>query len=83
MRRGYEINNPLIPVTSPAANSAAKGATLPPSGSFVRLEPENLVLASIKKAEDSDAWVVQWYDAEGKETDAVLTLPAVPKSAVI
>jgi alpha-mannosidase len=81
VRRGYEFNNPLIAVGGAAAGAAKP--TLASSGSFVRLEPENLVLVSVKKAEDSDAWIVQWYEAEGKETEAVLTLPAAPKSAVV
>lgn len=75
--RGYEYNNPLIVMTT----STHKG-TLPVSNSFVRLEPSNLVLTTIKKSEESDEWVVQWYETEGKETPAVLTLPRAPKSIV-
>ena len=52
---------------------------LPLGQSFVHIEPENLVLTSIKKAEDSDVWVIQWYDALGAATDGVLTLPQEPK----
>jgi alpha-mannosidase len=83
VRRGYEFNNPLIAVGGAGAAAGAAKPTLASSGSFIRLEPENLVLVSVKKAEDSDAWIVQWYEAEGKETEAVLTLPAAPKSAVV
>lgn len=77
IRRGYEYNNPLIAVIT----DAHKGR-LPESHSFVRLEPANLVLTTIKKAEDSDAWVVQWYEAKGREVEATLTLPKVPKGVV-
>ena len=56
--------------------------SLPLSHSFVRLSPSNLVLTSIKKAEDSDAWVIQWYDAGGRESDAQLTLSKKPKKVV-
>jgi alpha-mannosidase len=52
---------------------------LPASNSLVKLEPANLVLTTIKKAEDSDAWIFQWYDAAGEESDATLTLPRTPK----
>ncbi|HLF14670.1 MAG TPA: glycoside hydrolase family 38 C-terminal domain-containing protein [Bacteroidota bacterium] len=95
VRRGYEYNNPLIAQTRTATGKtstagmdskpagATGGKSLPASGSFVGLEPENLILTGLKKAEDSDAWIVQWYESEGKETEAVLTLPAAPKSAVI
>ncbi|MEK6756460.1 MAG: glycoside hydrolase family 38 C-terminal domain-containing protein, partial [Bacteroidota bacterium] len=78
VRRGYEFNNPLIGVIS----DAHKGK-LPESHSFVRLTPSNLVLTSIKKAEDSDAWVVQWYDASGEESQATLMLPQSPKKAML
>jgi len=77
VRRGYEYNAPLlVTVMDP------RTGTLPASNSFVRLEPRNLVLATIKKAEDSGAWVVQWYDSEGIGAEAVLTLPAAPKKVV-
>jgi alpha-mannosidase len=45
----------------------------------VKLEPANLVLTTIKKAEDDNAWIFQWYDAKGEESDATLTLPQIPK----
>ena len=37
----------------------------------------------MKKAEDGDGWIFQWYDAKGEETDATLTLPLAPKSVVM
>ena len=59
-------------------NSVHSGS-LPLSRSFVKLNEDNLVLTSVKKAEDSNAWIIQWYDAGGRETEATLTLPSVPK----
>ncbi|HTR80164.1 MAG TPA: glycoside hydrolase family 38 C-terminal domain-containing protein [Bacteroidota bacterium] len=76
--RGYDFNNPLIVMMT----TAHKG-TLSGSGSFVKLEPSNLVLTTVKKAEESDAWIVQWYDTRGVQSDAVLTLPRAPKSVVL
>jgi alpha-mannosidase len=76
--RGYEINNPLI--VAPTTNHAGK---LPESSSFARLMPANLVLTTIKKAEDSDAWTIQWYDSKGEDSEAILTLPQVPKQVVL
>ncbi|MBM4162285.1 MAG: alpha-mannosidase [Ignavibacteria bacterium] len=78
VRRGYEFNYPLIAVMV----EVHKGK-LPSTTSFVRLEPENLVLTSIKKAEDSEAWVIQWYDAGGQTSEATLTLPQPPKKVVL
>jgi alpha-mannosidase len=77
VRRGYEYNNPLLAVVTNGHNGQ-----LPESYSFINLEPENLVLTTVKKAEDSDAWVVQWYDAKGQDVEAELTLPKVPKKVV-
>ena len=64
-----------------AAAGVHRGA-LPTTHSFVTLSPSNLVLATLKKAEDSDAWIIQWYDAVGKEAEATLTLPRPVKRAL-
>jgi alpha-mannosidase len=77
VRRGYEYNNPMI-----AFLSEKHGGKLSLAHSFVQLEPENLVLTTIKKAEDMDAWIFQWYEVNGKESEAVLTLPQVPRKVV-
>ena len=50
--------------------------------SFIKLNEDNLVLTSVKKAEDSNAWIIQWYDAEGRETEASITLPYIPKKVL-
>ena len=73
VRRGYEFNNPLVAVIS----ESHKGP-LPPSQAFVNLTPSSLVLSSIKKAEDSDAWIIQWYDTGGQDAEASLTFPQKP-----
>ena len=101
VRRGWEYNEPLIAVM----NSIHPGK-LPLSDSFIKLNEKNLVLTTVKKAEDlhlfarsdksetrlagsprgeegkADAWIFQWYDAEGIETEATLTLPSVPKKVL-
>ena len=74
-QRAYEYNNPLVPVMS----DKHKGK-LANSLSFVKLEPPTLVLTTVKKAEDSPAWIIQWYDAIGEETEATVTFSQTPKS---
>ncbi|HTX18923.1 MAG TPA: glycoside hydrolase family 38 C-terminal domain-containing protein [Bacteroidota bacterium] len=75
---GYDFNNPLIVrMTTPHRGKLAE------SGSFVKLEPSNLVLTTMKKEEKGDGWIVQWYDTQGKESEAVLTLPFIPKSVTM
>src|SRR6267143_1219176 len=78
VRRGYEFNNPLIAVVGESHQGK-----LPAAKSFFSLSPPNLILTTIKKAEDSEAWVVQWYDAGGEDTQAQLTLPQEPKKVVV
>lgn len=73
VRLGMEYNAPLIPLAT-----GSHAGPLPESRSFVSLSPASLVLASVKKAEDSDAWVFQWYDSAGRESTAELTLPFAP-----
>ncbi|TAK54699.1 MAG: hypothetical protein EPO24_12960, partial [Bacteroidetes bacterium] len=77
IQRGYEYNTPLIGLIG----SPGKGK-LPMTHSFISLSPQNLILTSVKQAEDSNAWILQWYETQGIETQAVLTLPLQPKSVV-
>ena len=77
-RRGAEYNAPLLPVVTDRHRG-----NRPPVQSFVRLSPERYVLSSIKKAEDSASWIVQWYDTKGEDGVAELTLPFTPKRAVL
>lgn len=77
VKRAYEYNNDLI-----ACPTGTHKGSLPAENSFIKLEPENLILTVLKKAEDSDAWVCQWYDASGMETDGTLTLSKPPVKVV-
>ncbi len=76
-QRACEYNNPLI-----AMMTDVHAGKLPVSHSFVSLSPAALVLTELKKAEDSEAWIVQWYDATGESGNATLTLPKAPKKVV-
>ncbi|MDZ7290794.1 MAG: glycosyl hydrolase-related protein [candidate division KSB1 bacterium] len=77
VRRGYEYNNPLMAVLGEVHRGELSSVH-----SFVQLTPRNLVLTTIKKAEDSEAWVFQWYESEGKDTQALLRLPQIPEKVV-
>ena len=69
-RRGYELNFPLIPVTA-----VAHMGILPASLSLVQLEPGNVILTAVKKAEDSDALVFRFFEFEGKADTVRLRFP--------
>jgi len=74
VRRGHEFNNPLI-----AKFIASHTGDLPLSHSFVNAEPENIVLTAIKKAEDSNALILRFYECNGEKTTARIALPKNPK----
>ncbi len=77
VQQAYEYNYPLI-----AYSGTVHQGSLPLSYSFFKLTPSNLVLTVVKVAENSDAWVIQWYDAAGKDSNADLVLPQTPKKVV-
>jgi alpha-mannosidase len=74
-KQGHEYNSGLISVQLPQKN-AYKGKR-----SFVRIEPQNIVISAIKKADESDYTIIRLYEAEGKTTNAVITLFKNPKEA--
>jgi len=71
VRRGQEFNNPLIAV---AATSHT--GTLPHSQAFLRVEPENMLLSALKKAEDSDDLILRCFESTGAAGNARITLSA-------
>jgi alpha-mannosidase len=70
VRQGYELNTPLLAVVT-----TPHPGPLPASQSFVTVEPDNVVLSAIKKAEDGDAWIVRFYELAGRETQVQLRMP--------
>jgi alpha-mannosidase len=78
LNRGYKYNYPLISMLTDAY-----GGKLASKFLFAELEPQSLVLTSIKKAEDSNVLVMQFYDAFGLDTKAILTLFQLVKKAVL
>ena len=77
MRQGYELNYPLIPVVSQPHAGPSK-----PKLSFAKIEPGNVILTVLKKAEDDDGLVFRFYEFEGKTTEVRLQLPRKASSAV-
>ena len=76
VRRGYELNYKLI-----AMRSQKHEGTFPSEHSFVRVEPDNVVLTAIKKSEDDDSLVLRFYEWAGIEADVTLQLPPGAQSA--
>jgi alpha-mannosidase len=67
VRRAFELNEPLVAVVV-----APHTGQLPAQRSFASLEPGNLVLTALKRAEDGRGMIARFYEAEGKDCTAVL-----------
>ena len=76
VRRGYELNYKLTSV-EPRKHEG----TLPSEHSFVRVEPDNVVLTAIKKSEDDNSLVLRFYEWAGKEADVKIQLLTGAQSA--
>lgn len=77
VEQGWEYNEPLI-----AKIGDIHSGNLPLGQSFIKLSAGNLILTTVKKAEGSNAWIIQWYESQGKNTEAVLTLPETPSKVM-
>jgi alpha-mannosidase len=75
IKRAYEFNYPLLTLVVPAHEGK-----LPKSMSFVSVQPENLVLTVMKKAEDSDDIILRFYETSGKQAKALITVKDSPKT---
>ncbi len=68
--RAWELNvQPLW------VNEYAHEGDLPASGSFLRVEPANVLVAVCKKAEDADALIVRAYESVGRAAEASFEMP--------
>ncbi len=70
---GWSVHNPLMAVL---ANGGRQGP-LPSQASFCGLDQSNLLLTTIKRAEDGQGLIVRVIETDGKPTTATLTMPAV------
>ncbi len=71
MRQGYELNYPALVFAG-----QTHAGPLPARHSFAQLEPANVILTVMKKAEDDDALLFRFYEFAGKPADVKLQLPA-------
>ncbi|HVO75273.1 MAG TPA: glycoside hydrolase family 38 C-terminal domain-containing protein [Ignavibacteriaceae bacterium] len=74
VKKGYEFNTPLI-----AFRTGIHSGELPTEKSLISINGDNLILTSVKKAQDSDALIIQWYESKGEDTEALINLPKRPK----
>ena len=78
VRQGYDFNYHLtgMPVS-------AHSGRLPGSFSFLKTEPDNVVVTAMKKTEDGDGLLVRFYEWAGKSGNITLTLPPGIRSATL
>ena len=72
-RDAIAFNFPLQAFVAPEGGGVG-GLSLPSTAAFLNLEPANLILTAMKKAEDDEGVVVRFYEAEGCEVHAHLRL---------
>ncbi len=78
VRQGYDFNYHLS-----AVQVTPHSGKLPGSFSFLKAEPENVVVTAMKKTEDGDGLLVRFYEWAGKEGNVTLTLPSGIVSATL
>ena len=76
IRRGYELNYKLISL--PVGNHQG---VLAPEHSFLQAQPDNVIVTALKKAENSEALVLRFYEWAGKDGEVKLQLPPGAESA--
>jgi alpha-mannosidase len=75
VRHAYELN---VPVWHAPVHG---GGTLPAAWSFVSVDKPNLIVETVKKAEDSGDTIVRLYEAYGQRGAATLTFAEPVKAA--
>lgn len=68
---GWAISNPLIPVRV----DGKQAGTMPKSISFCQVDKPNVLLLTLKKAEDEDGIIIRLIETEGEDTSVTVTLP--------
>jgi alpha-mannosidase len=74
--KAYEFNVPLL-----TQFLKSHEGVLPPSCSFFKVSPQNLILSTVKKAEDRNSLILRIYESEGKVTETAIELFQGPKKA--
>jgi len=71
VRRSAELNQPAIGMIE-----TYHEGPLPQSASHLAVDPDNIVVSALKRAEDDDDVIVRCYETAGIVGDAIIHLPA-------
>ncbi|HEX2910506.1 MAG TPA: alpha-mannosidase [Chloroflexia bacterium] len=69
-REAYDLNYPLL-----CSLKTGPAGSLPASLSLATIEPGNIIIETVKQAEDSEALVLRAYECANRRTPFRLTLP--------
>jgi len=75
VREAYLLNNPMV-----CAQPACSGSGLPERYSAVNHDCRNIMVETVKKAEDTEDTVIRLYEFENTRTNVRLTLPEQAKA---
>jgi len=78
VRHGYDFNYKLQ-----AMQVQEHGGKWTPRQSLVTIEPENVVLTAVKKAEDGDALILRFYEWAGESGEVRISVPAGATGATL
>ena len=76
-RQGWDFNYRLR-----AIQVKRHAGALPAEDSFFRIDPDNVILTVVKKAEDENSLILRLYEWAGKDTQVTIHLPHGATSAV-
>jgi alpha-mannosidase len=76
VRRGFELNYPLF-----TRQVEKHQGALPGEHSFFEIQPDDVVLTALKKAEDDESLVLRFYEWAGTGGDVRVALPSGAQSA--
>jgi len=68
---GWAIGNPLMPVSASGKKEGMLGRTM----SFCQVDKPNVLLLTLKQAEDGDGIILRLVETEGEPVAATVTLP--------
>lgn len=72
--RGQEYNDPII-----VQKTDAHTGTLGTRHSFFASRADNVVISTVKRAENGEGFIIRLVETEGRDGTAVISLPAAPK----
>lgn len=73
VREGYMLNLPMAAISRPA-EVRPSGIRLPESWSAVRVDADNVIADTVKKAEDGDGIIIRLYESLNKRCRTSVTL---------